>query len=334
VNYRPAGRLALAVTLLLLPKVTSAQDWPRHVHRDGVVIKVGSDYTLPAGATLDQSLVVVGGHATLNGTVEDDVLVVGGGVDVGPGAVIRGDLNTVGGQVHIDPAAVVEGDVDEATADWGHAPLGASFPSIGRHAWGWFATWATMLRLTLVFVAGLLVVLVAPGTLRQIGDRATAMPGWAFLAGAATELLVTPVVVALCVALVITIIGIPLLATVPLIVGALLVLWLVGFAAIAMRLGQRVRRSDVRGGSVGDFVLGFVLVGGVTLLARVAGVALGSLGWGSAPLAFVGFAIEYVAWTVGLGAALLVLFNRQRGLVPPLPPPLPPSNEAPASAPA
>jgi hypothetical protein len=41
-----------------------------------------------------------------------------------------------------------------------------------------------------------------------------------------------------------------------------------------------------------------------------------------------------VAWTVGLGAALLVLFNRQRGLVPPLPPPLPPSNEAPASAPA
>lgn len=320
--------ITLALLLALVPALVFAQDEGRRRHRGGAHITIGRSYTLPAGDTLAGPLVVIGGRTTLNGTVEDDVLAIGGRIDVGPTAVIEGDLHTVGGRVEIDPAARVEGDVERADADWGHVPFGVN---AGRRFWSWFAAWATLFRLALVFVAGILIAMVAPGALRTIGHQAATAPGWSFVAGAATELLATPAIILLCLALVITIVGIAMLPAVPLLVGALVLLWIVGFTAVASLVGRAVQGNRAERPVI-DFVLGFFALSGVTLVARILSVGPGWLLWGAIPLGAAGIAIEYVAWTVGLGAALLVLVNRQRGLVPP---PLPPrTDDAPASAPA
>jgi hypothetical protein len=65
--------------------------------------------------------------------------------------------------------------------------------------------------------------------------------------------------------------------------------------------------------------LGIVVVVGITLLARIIALA-GGLVFGlvvAGSLATVGYLVEYVAWTIGLGAVILTwLDNRRRGAPP------------------
>ena len=323
-RFRGMTLVALAVLILVLPAALLAQDgrsrrrdrgWDGD--RDSLSIRIGRDYTLSEGFTLPGSLLVIGGSATLNGTVEDDVTTIGGRIDVGPTAVIRGDLNTVGGRVSIDPAAHVSGEVEEVTTDGG---------IVNDRFWAWAAVWMTIFRLSLTFVAGALIALVAPSALRNVWQRVATTPGWALVAGGATGVLLTPAVVALCIALVITIIGIPLLAVVPLLLGALAIAWGVGFTAVSARLGAALRQASPRDagrGRVLDFVIGFFVLSGVTIVWQVCAVGSSWVGLLALPLGAVGLAIEYVAWTVGLGAALLTLFDARRsiGVIPPRLPP-------------
>ena len=340
-RFRGMTFVALAAALLL-PAVLLGQDgrsrrdrdrdwnWDR---RDSAHIRVGQDYTLSEGSVLTGALLVIGGAVTLNGTVEDDVTAIGGRIDVGPTAVIRGDLHSVGGRVSIDPAAQVSGQVDEVTTDWGRVfgGLPSELGVVNDRFWAWAAVWLTILRLSLTFVAGALIALMAPSALRNVGQRVASTPGWAFITGGATQILLTPALVALCIALVITIIGIPLLALVPLLLGALAIVWVVGFTAVAAGLGAALRRrslpadagSHYTGGRVLDFVLGFFVLTGVTIVWQVFAVGSSWMAVIAVPLGAAGLAIEYVAWTLGLGAALLTLFDARRSIGV-IPPPLPP----------
>jgi hypothetical protein len=331
----PRALAVVAALLLVVPTLVCAQDGDngRRLHRNGGAhIRIGRSFNLPEGETLAGRLLVIGGRVTLNGTVEDDVTTVGGAIDVGPTAVVRGDLKAVGGRIRIDPAAQVSGDVDETrNGTIRGTPFPIEIDRIGGRMRGWFAAWLTVVRLSFVFVAGLLISLLAPGLLRTVRQQVTTAPGMSLLTGFATEILLTPLTAIVVVALVITIVGIPLLAAVPVLLGALMLLWLVGFVAIAARLGAAIRSAPAER-PVTDFAIGFLAIAAVTLIARVVSAGTGGLFWVALPLGGIGVAIEYVAWTIGLGAALLALFNRRRGLVPP---PLPPRmDDAPASAPA
>ena len=331
-------RVVFAAACLLIPATLMAQDdgW-RRVRRNGDAhFRIGGSYRLPAGSTLNGPLVLVGGDHRIDGTVTDDVAVFGGIVALGPTAVVEGDLKLVGGNISIDPAAQIRGDFDQVTASWGVVPIRiGGFPDVGQRFWSWLTAWLTIIRLTFVFAAGLLLSLVAPGWLRSISHQASTAGGWSFLAGAATEILITPAVALLAIALVITIVGIPLLAAIPVLVGVLMLLWLAGFTAVAARLGQFVRGGDGERPVV-DFAVGFFILTGVTIASQVVAVGPGWLTWLAISAGAIGFTIEYVAWTIGLGAALLVAFNRNRGFVPPPLPPRPPArgDDAPLSAPA
>lgn len=322
--------IAVAALLLLTPAALFAQDWDRWERRDrsrdDAHIRIAGDYTLNQGSTLRGPLVVIGGTATLHGTVQDDVTVVGGRIIVGPTAIVDGDLHSVGGTVDIDPAARISGRVEEVTASWGDIPW--RIENVGSRFWSWISAWLSILRLSLVFVAGILVTLLVPGWMRSVGHQATDGAGWSAATGFAAEVLVTPAIVALCVALVITIIGIPLLAAVPILIGLLVLLWIGGFTAVAVRLGEWVSPNA---GPVLGFVIGFLVLTGVSIVAQIVSLLPAPMSWISIPLGGLGLFVEYVAWTVGLGAALLVLFNG-RGTV--MPPPLPPRSDAPVSAPA
>ena len=63
--------------------------------------------------------------------------------------------------------------------------------------------------------------------------------------------------------------------------------------------------------------LGIVVIAGVTLLGRLFALAVGGLG---APIYVVGYLIEYLAWTIGFGAAIQTWIQMRRGPAAPVMP--------------
>jgi hypothetical protein len=246
---------------------------------------------------------------------------------LGPKAVVGGDVVTVGGEALIDPAATVRGHIDTTVVDMSHLDWGIGWP-VWRDTGSWSGWWpfaalsATMVRLSLVLIVSLVLTIVAPGWVRSMGVRASNTVGSGLL-GAAAEILFLPVLIAVVIGLAISIVGIPLLGAIPpaLAVGALA--WTGGFAAVAAALGARLRGTSIARSSslVTDLLIGFVAIAGLTIVAHVISVGPGwmtPLGWMSRA---AGTAVEYVAWTIGLGAALSGWFVRPGTTPPPVPAP-------------
>jgi len=142
------------------------------------------------------------------------------------------------------------------------------------------------------------------------------------LLGVAAEILFVPALVALVVVLAISIVGIPLLGAIPFALALGALAWTGGFAAVASCLGAWLRGGSIERSSslVTDLLIGFIAISGLTLIAHV--IAVGA-GW-MTPLVWMmraaGVAVEYAAWTIGLGAALSGRFVRPRS-TPPMPVP-------------
>jgi hypothetical protein len=306
-------------------QAVAAQDWDqdrRWHRRNGAQIRVGKDYRLPADQVLTWPVVVVGGSATIEGRVEDDLVVVGGDVRIGPAAQIRANVVSLGGEVHVAETAEVSGEIHEVGIFWPEIRV-ALRDVMWRLDEGWWAALmlaGTIGRFTLILLAACLMALVAPGWIRRIEERVTDAPVASGITGLAMEILVAPLFVVLVAGLVLTIIGIPLLLLVPFAVLGFLLMWLAGFASVAAQLGGRLRSRGGRPGA-GSTVLD--VAWGVMLLFLLTFVgSLLSLGpWFVGPIAtafgLAGFVIEYVAWTVGLGAALLAPLQRRWQIGPP-----------------
>jgi hypothetical protein len=288
----------------------------RREGRDGVHFRMLRDYYLAGEATASEPIVVIGADATIDGHAADDVVVIGGTLRLGPKAVVDGDVVNVGGEAVIDPAATVRGKVDTAVVVWPEIAWGVGWPMESWRQWLPFAALsATVLRLSLVLIVSLLLTVVAPGWIRSMGIRASSAFSSGLL-GAAAEVLFIPVLIALVIGLVISIIGIPLLGAIPLALALGALAWTGGFAAVAACLGARLRGSSIATSSslVTDLLIGFVAIAGLTIVAHV--ISLGP-GW-MTPLGWMtraaGMAIEYVGWTIGLGAALSGRFVRSNGM--------------------
>ena len=113
----------------------------------------------------------------------------------------------------------------------------------------------------------------------------------------------------------------------PFLVGAAAVAGTAGFTAVAARIGARLRGTTVEASNalVMDVTLGFILVSAVSVAASI--FSFGAL-WGGPTawsLSALGIAIEYVVWTIGIGAACATALARWNGPAdaPPLPRPAP-----------
>jgi hypothetical protein len=270
------------------------------------------DYYLSADATASEPIIVFGGDATIDGQADDDVVVIGGTLRLGPKAVVGGDVVTVGGEAVIDPAATVRGKIDTAVVVWPNLDLGWGWPMAMWGGWWPFAAIsATVLRLSLVFVISLLLTVVAPRWIRSTGIEASSVVSSGLL-GAIVEILFVPALLAVVIGLTISIVGIPLLGAIPFALALGALAWTGGFAAAAVSLGARLRGTTVARSSslVADLVIGFVAITALTILAHVISFGPGWLtpfGWMSRA---AGVAVEYVAWTIGLGAAISARFVR------------------------
>ena len=295
----------------------------RREGRDGVHFRMLRDYYLAADATASEPIIVFGADATIDGHADDDVIVIGGTLRLGPKAVVDGDVVTVGGDAVIDPAATVRGKVDAAAVVLPKVEWGLGWPM-----WSWGGWWpfaalsATVLRLSLVLIVSLLLTVVAPGWIRSMGIRASSAISSGLL-GAVAEILFIPALIAVVIGLIISIVGIPLLGAIPLALALGALAWTGGFAAAAACLGARLRGSSIASSSslVPDLLIGFVVISALTIVAHVISLSPGWMtpfGWMTRA---AGIAVEYVAWTIGLGAALSGRFVRSNGMPPRMPVP-------------
>ena len=297
----------------------------------GAHIMIGKSFTLPEGSVATEGIIVVGSDATIEGTAEDDVLVVGGTLRVGPKAIIHGDVATVGGELNVDPAARIDGDVNTTQIGWPHwtwSGWPVEFPAFDSIWWKGAALALTIGRFALVLLLSVLVAVIAPRRIGSIASRLSSGPVVSAVAGVAAEIFFGPAIVLLAIALVITIVGIPLLAGLPFLLAAFALLWVIGYTAVAGVIGARLRGSDwyVNGVRPVDVVLGSLVLSSVTLFGQVLMMGSGWLGPFAIMVRGTGWTIEYLAWTVGLGAALTAWmradgFNTRA--VPPTVPPLP-----------
>lgn len=298
-------------------------DWgPRR--GDGVHLRILRDYHLAAGSTASDPVIVIGGTANIEGRAESEIMVIGGTLRVGPSAVIRGDLITVGGEAIIDPAADVAGDVAETIVIW--PDLGFTWAQLGEGWWAAAAFVAMLVRLGVVLVAALFIAVVGPRWVRSIGARAGASVAVAGALGLAGELLFLPGLALIVVALLISIIGIPLLGAVPFLLGAAAVIWVAGFAGVVARVGSRLRGSDAdyNTAPVMDLLVGFAAITAVTVVAHLMALGPGWMRPFAISLGAVGLIIEYLTWTIGLGAAIAAFSGRRRSSPPPpVPVPVP-----------
>jgi hypothetical protein len=226
---------------------------------------------------------------------------------------VHRDVNVIGGTLNRAPTARIDGSVNNVGlggASWNRGEFGDAVRETFFWRMGGLA--GTLLRVTLVLLLALAVVALGPAYVERIADRTAIDPLRAGMIGFFAELLFFPVLVITVVVLAISIIGIPLLVLVPFGIVLALVVLLVGFTGVAYQVGRSLHsRFGWSGrGAYASVALGVIVIGALTVLARSAALIGGGIvGF---PLAALGYFVEYVAWTIGFGAAILVWLHRRR----------------------
>jgi len=296
--------------------------------RSDARIHIGGGVEVGESESVDGPVVAVGGPAIINGEVRQDVVAVGGDVRVGPRGRVRGDVTSIGGTIQKDPDGEIAGRRNQVGLRFPPLHIRPSLWLPGGligHTFGASVEFLAMVFRMLVFgLLACVLFLVARNPIARIEHTAAAEPWKAGLVGLLTQLLFIPLFVLTVVVLTVSIIGIPLLLFVPpLAILAFGCALLLGFTAVAFRIGRFVQ--DRFGWGAGSpfllLLVGLLSIWLMTILARF--ISLGGLPiWAvSSGLLVVGFLVEYVAWTVGLGAAVMTrLGTRGAAAVPPVPP--------------
>jgi hypothetical protein len=327
-----------AVALLLVAGIASAHaqnttraspqvvDQPQVYRTTGSRVAVGRSIQVARDEEVSDAVIVIGGSLRVDGRVRDGIVVVGGDVQLGPEADVRGDVVLVGGRLSRHPNAQLRGSVSDISfGEWGSWSWGGiwmpvvEFGNFGR----WISLLGAVFRVSLLALVMGIVLILARAPVARIGRAAAAEPGRAFLVGFAAEILFLPALIIASVGLIVTIIGIPLVfVLVPVALLTIFAALVLGFTGVACRLGEWVEdRLGWRGHSAFlATAIGLLLVVGPTMLSRMIGVAPMPTRFAGWALLVTGVLIEFIVWTVGLGATLLTGFGRWSIAPPPLPP--------------
>jgi uncharacterized RDD family membrane protein YckC len=302
---------------------------------DNPAVRVLQNYTLHAGDTARQ-VVVVGGDARIEGRVTEDVVVVLGKADIASTAVIEGSFVVVAGTATVAEGAKVEHDV--VTIGGGDFPPtfqpGGQHVVIGTAGMGdslrslvpWL-TYGLLLGRPIVPSLGWVWIVAAVFfflnlVLNLLFDRPVASstatlrvtPFSAFFAGLLVLLLVGPV----CVLLAVSVIGI---VVIPFLLCALLAAGILGRVGFARWIGGSVLHQEDpadRAQSMRSFLIGSALM----CIAYM--------------IPFIGVLVWVLAGVFGLGSATLAFYTsyRRENPKPPKPAPVaPPPIAAPPAAP-
>jgi hypothetical protein len=298
------------------PATPATEARPARARRSGDRVRFGGSVTVGRDEVIDGDVVAIGGSASVDGEVTGDVVSIGGSVDLGPTADVRKDVTVIGGMLRRDDGARVGGEVKEIGVFGGERFRRGRFVWPGMFSWGFgsvFALMSTIARLAILSLLVCLTLLVGRDYVERVGARAAAEPLKAGLVGFCAQLLLLPLLIVVIVVLVITIIGIPLLALIPFALLALALVFLVGFTAVAHHVGALAsgRLGWTRENPYLTTILGIVVILSPVLIARLIGLAGIFVFPLTAVLVAAGLGLEYVVWTVGLGAVALMRFEKK-----------------------
>jgi hypothetical protein len=284
---------------------------------DNDVVRIGGSVSVDEHEVIDGGVVAVGGSAHVNGEVHGDVVAVGGSVTLGPHASVSDNVVVIGGVLRRDPGARVGGQIQEIGlgafnfGNWRRPsnPLGMYWgPMFGTM----LALIATLTRIAILCLLAALVLLIGRRYAEQAGGRAMSAPLKSGAIGFLTQLLFIPMLVIMILVLVMTIVGIPLLLLIPFLLLGLALIGLVGFTGVSHRLGTLLGAK--LGWTTDDpylmTILGILALMLPALLARIISLVGGFMFPMAFGLGLLGTLIEYMAWTVGFGAVVLVRFDR------------------------
>jgi len=316
---------------------------------EDVRIEVGRDVHIGADERVPTTLVVIQGDVTVEGTVDGDVVLVDGTLELLPGSRIRGEVRLAEAELVRDDGRV-DGDVvdvlgeqrglqrdmraevrdeirnelrDELRRELRDAVRVRdegggfhAFRAVTRAVGGVVSNLVGVLLLGLV---GLGVVAFAGENLETVAETARRAPGRAAMVGVAGSFLLIPVWVLGTVALAISIVGIPvMIAWLPLFPLAAVAAALLGYLAVARNVGEWLAGTGYR---YTDWIVPsnpvYTVFGGLLGLAAffIAGNLLSMvpfLGFLRGLLAFVGVLLSIAAVQVGFGAVLLTRAGRRR----------------------
>jgi hypothetical protein len=279
-----------------------------------------------------EDVVAVLGSVTVRGDVSGDVVAVGGSVDVEDGASVSGNLVAVGGQLRIANGARISPHSDRVAVGFPNFVVSSpgeqelSFSLLPDRSWIAAAAFTgTSLRLFALVLIALTAIVVFGGTVERVADAVAHGPGESLVVGIGVQLLLVPAVLAVCLALTVSLVGIPL---VPLFVILVAGVWVACFAAASVAFGRGILRlfgaREVT--LLPAFLVGIIPALGLTIASRFAWWRGAEFGGPALLVAILGTLLEGVLWTVGAGAGVLVWLRRrtQPAQAPPLTPPAPP----------
>jgi hypothetical protein len=278
-------------------------------------VRIGGSQTVREGEVVNGDVVTIGGSVTIDGEVHGDAVAIGGRMTLGPHAYVTQDAVVVGGGMQRDAGARIDGKVTEVglgnlnlgDLDWRGMPwfFGSTMGSVVELV-------TTITRFAILCLLSALVMLLGRQIVERAAARVSSEPLKAGAIGFLAEILFVPVLIVTIVVLVITIIGIPLILLLPFLFLGFMIVALIGFTSVTYRLGVLVaaRMGWVVGNPYSATMLGILVVMAPILLTRLIGLGGGMLFPMTLGLGIVARLVEYVAWTVGLGAVALARFNR------------------------
>jgi hypothetical protein len=279
----------------------SAQDaYAQHGLRKYAQVQTG-DMIVPAGTTTSGSVMVIRGNLDVYGNVDGAATAILGDVIVHDGGRVRGGAVALMGHVRNEGGSILGVIKDVGTT---HNRSTVSFGGRPRTTIGSLVS--ALIWLVVLLLIGTFVLFFMRDYFKRTVEVITNETGRSLLTGVLAGLATIPAVVALCIALAITIIGIFLI---PIGVGAFMIavsgIGILGFLAVAHVAGIAISRksaSETPGGEELQYLFTGVLAFSALWIIAAAFTwfpILGSL------LRVLAFSVTFVAVATGFGAVIL-----------------------------
>lgn len=242
------------------------------------VVAIRGNVVLESGAQANDVVAVLGSVTLEGGSQANNVTAVLGDVEVGPGAQIEENATAVMGHVKPDPAAMIYGE--QTSVGGPELGLGSIFGSsllFGRAESPLWVVGQVLAKFLLYFALGLLMLALFPRRVEGVATSMVANP-WKSIFTGLLGLVAAPLLFLL---LIVTIIGIPLVAVAVLLILAAGVL---GFTALAYYIGRALPVQVQRNAWVLQLAIGtaiVVLVTQIPLIGLLAWVAAALLTFGA-----------------------------------------------------
>ena len=315
-----------------------------------ITVLVEEDLDVPAGEVREGTYVVIDGSAHVAGEIRGDLVVVDGDVSLEDGSTVTGELRLADARVIRNEGSVGGGLVDvlatgrSATEEIRERIRNEVRDEVRRDlreeirratrvqddGFSFFSPFRSVIRgvgglietIFVVLVLGLLgaaAAAFARENLEVVADTAREAPARAAMVGVAGTFLLIPVWVLGAVALVVSIVGIPVaIAWLPLFPAAVVVAGLFGYLAVAKNVGEWLADSGYewtdwvrKSNAVHTIAAGLVGLSLAFAAAHLLSI-LPFFGFLSGLLTFIGVLGTLVAFQIGFGAVILTRAGRKR----------------------